>query len=184
MAHIQIIVGSTRPARSGRKVADWFVSQAEVPAGSTVEVIDLAEINLPMLDEPISAMQNKYSKEHTKEWSKIISKADGYVWVTAEYNHGAPASLKNAIDYLYHEWTYKPVAFVGYGGMGGTRAIEHLISTASELSMFPLKPRYHVLDVWASFNEDGSIKAEHIRGDASMMLAEVVKVANATQSLR
>ncbi|HPD99130.1 NAD(P)H-dependent oxidoreductase [Candidatus Saccharibacteria bacterium] len=184
MAHIQVIVGSTRPGRVGRNVADWFMSQAQIPAGSTVEIIDLADINLPMLDEPKSAMMDQYSKDHTKSWSQIISKADGYVWVTPEYNHGTSAVLKNAIDYLYKEWAYKPVAFVGYGGMGATRAIEHLVNIASELRMFPLKSRYHVLDVWAAFNNDGSIKPELVRGDASSLLSEVTKVSDATKSLR
>jgi NAD(P)H-dependent FMN reductase len=184
MAHIQVIIGSTRPGRSGRKIADWFLAQADVPAGSTVELIDLADINLPMLDEPMSAMMNQYSKDHTKEWSKIVNKADGYVWVTPEYNHGTSAALKNAIDYLYKEWTYKPVAFVGYGGMGATRAIESLVVTSSELSMFPLKSRYHVLDVWSAINEDGSVKPEHIRGNASALLSEVALVADATKGLR
>lgn len=184
MAHIQIIVGSTRPGRIGRKVADWFVSNADVPAGSTIEVVDLAEVNLPMLDEPKSAMMNQYSKDHTKKWAETVSKADGYVWVTPEYNHSTSAALKNAIDYLYKEWTYKPVAFVGYGGMGATRAIEHLVNVASELSMFPLKHRYHILDVWAAINKDGSLKPELIRGDASAVLAEVAKVAEATKLLR
>ncbi|MCU0667069.1 MAG: NAD(P)H-dependent oxidoreductase [Patescibacteria group bacterium] len=184
MAHIQVIVGSTRPGRVGRTVADWFLANAKVPAGSTAELVDLKDINLPLLDEPISAMNDKYSKDHTKEWSKTVSKADGFVWVTPEYNHGTSAALKNAIDYLYKEWTYKPVAFVGYGGMGGTRAIESLVVTASELSMFPLKSRYHVLDVWSAINEDGSIKPENIRGNATNLLAEVAKVADATKSLR
>jgi NAD(P)H-dependent FMN reductase len=184
MAHIQIVVGSTRPGRSGRKVAEWFLANAEVPAGSTLELIDLKDIDLPLLDEPISAMNNQYSKDHTKKWSEIISKADGYVWVTPEYNHGTSAALKNAIDYLYNEWRYKPVAFVGYGGMGGTRAIESLVVTSSELSMFPLKSRYHVLDVWSAINDDGTIKPELVRGNATALLEEVAKVAEATASLR
>ena len=184
MAHIQVIVGSTRPGRSGRKIADWFLANADAPAGSTIELIDLADINLPLLDEPISAMNNQYSKDHTKQWSDTVAKADGFVWVTPEYNHGTSAALKNAIDYLYKEWTYKPVAFVGYGGMGATRAIESLVVTASELSMFPLKSRYHVIDVWSAINDDGSVKPELIRGNASAVLAEVAKVADATNSLR
>lgn len=184
MAHIQIIVGSTRPGRVGRKITDWFVGQAQVPTGSTIEIIDLIDINLPMLDEPKSAMMNQYSKDHTKAWSETVSKADGFVFVTPEYNHGPSAALKNAIDFLYKEWKYKPVAFVGYGGMGATRAIEHLVGISSELSMFPLKSRYHVLDVWSAINEDGSLKPEHIRGDATALLAEVALVADATKSLR
>jgi NAD(P)H-dependent FMN reductase len=184
MAHIQVIVGSTRPGRVGRKVADWFVKQAEVPAGSTIEIIYLADINLPLLDEPISAMMNQYSKDHTKEWSSIISKADGYVFVTPEYNHGTSAALKNAIDYLYSEWGYKPVAFVGYGGMGATRAIESLVVSASELRMFPLKSRFHVLDVWSAIDEKGNIDPNLVRGDATALLQEVATVAEATKSLR
>jgi NAD(P)H-dependent FMN reductase len=184
MAHIQVIVGSTRPGRSGRKIADWFLQQAQVPAGTTVELIDLADINLPLLDEPMSAMMNQYSKDHTKEWSNIISKADGYVFVTPEYNHGVSGALKNAIDYLYHEWGYKPVAFVGYGGMGATRAIESLVVTSSELKMFPLKSRVHVIDVWSAVDADGNVDPALVRGDATELLKEVVTVAEATKSLR
>jgi NAD(P)H-dependent FMN reductase len=184
MAHIQVIVGSTRPGRVGRPVADWFISQAQIPDGVTLELIDINEVNLPLLDEPISAMNDKYSKDHTKEWSKTISKADGYIWVTPEYNHGVNGALKNAIDYLYKEWKYKPVSFVGYGGLGAARAIEHLVSTASELSMFPLKNRYHIIDVWSAFDEKGGIKPENIRGNANAVVSEVAKVADATKSLR
>lgn len=184
MAHIQIIVGSTRPSRVGRKVADYFVSQAQVPKDSTIEIIDLADINLPLLDEPVSAMNDQYSKDHTKEWSEIISRGDGYVWVTPEYNHGVNGALKNAIDYLYKEWKYKPVSFVGYGGLGAARSIEHLVGSASELSMFPLKTRYHVIDVWSAFDQDGTIKPENIKGNASAVLAEIAKVVDATKSLR
>lgn len=184
MAHIQIIVGSTRPTRVGRKIADWFVGQAEVPAGSTIEIIDLADINLPLLDEPMSAMTGQYSKDHTKAWSEIINKADGYVFVTPEYNHSTSGALKNAIDYLYTEWAYKPVAFVGYGGMGGTRAIEHLVGIASELKMFPLKSRVHILDVWSALDENDQVKPELARGNPSALLEEVATVAEATKSLR
>jgi NAD(P)H-dependent FMN reductase len=184
MAHIQVIVGSTRPGRVGNKVAEWFLAQADVPAGSTVEVIDLLDVDLPMLDEAMPAMYGQYANDHTKKWSAQISKADAYVWVTPEYNHAPSPALLNAINYLKQEWSYKPVAFVGYGGMGATRAIEHLVGVASELSMFALNPRYHVLDVWAAFNEDGSAKPELVRGDATKVLAEVAKVADATKSLR
>jgi NAD(P)H-dependent FMN reductase len=184
MAHIQVIVGSTRPGRVGRKIADWFLSQAQVPEGSTVEIVDLADINLPLLDEPVSAMWDQYSKDHTKAWAEIIAKADGFVFVTAEYNHGVPGALKNAIDYLYKEWAYKPVAFVGYGGMGATRSIEHLVGTASELRMFPLKSRVHVLDVWAALDDNDQVKPELARGDATALLQEVATVADATKNLR
>lgn len=182
MAHIQIIVGSTRPGRAGRKVADWYKNELKIPAGSTVEIVDLLDVNLPLLDEAMPAMYGQYANEHTIEWSKLISKADGYVWVAPEYNHAPSPALLNAIDYLQKEWAYKPVAFVGYGGVGAARAIEDLVSVASQLRMVPLSERVWINEPWANVSEDGHVTDP--KGDPSGQLAELVRWAEATKSLR
>jgi NAD(P)H-dependent FMN reductase len=184
MAHIQIIVGSTRPGRVGRKIADWYVKDLTLPADTTVEIVDLADINLPLLDEALPAMYGQYANDHTKNWAEIIGKADGYVWLTPEYNHTPAAALLNAISYLKNEWAYKPVAFAGYGGMGGTRAIEVLVSVSSELSMVALRERISILEPWASVSEDGVVSSDYVKGDKDGQIAELVKWANATKSLR
>ena len=184
MAHIQVIVGSTRPGRVGRKIADWYVKDLELPQGSTVEIVDLADVNLPFLDEAMPAMYGHYANEHTKKWAETISKADGFVWVTAEYNHAPPAPLLNALSYLNAEWKYKPVAFVGYGTMGGTRAIQTLVGSASELNMVAVRDRVSVMEPWSGVTEDGEVLPEYVKGDKNAQFAHLVTWAEGTKSLR
>ncbi len=125
MSKLNIIVGSTRPGRLGIAVANWFVERARSHGHFELELVDLAAVNLPMLDEPKHPSLREYEHVHTRAWSATVASADAFVFVTPEYNHGAPAPLVNAIDYLVHEWSYKPAAFVSYGGIsGGTRSAE------------------------------------------------------------
>ncbi len=184
MAKIKVIVGSTRPGRVGRKIADWYLNNLEVPAGSTVEIVDLADINLPLLDEAMPAMYGQYANDHTKKWAEIIGDADGFVFVTPEYNHAPSPSLLNAISYLSAEWKYKPVAFVGYGSLGGTRAIQVLVGSASELNMVAIRDRVSILEPWASVAEDGSISADFVKGDKNAQINSLITWADATKSLR
>ncbi len=126
---------------------------------TTFELIDLKEINLPLLDEPIPPLMGQYSRPHTKKWSKIIAEADGFIIVTPEYNFSIPAALKNAIDYLAAEWRYKPVAFVSYGvGAGGARAVEQLRSAVANLGMFDLREQVLVQDYLSQLDEHGIFK--------------------------
>jgi NAD(P)H-dependent FMN reductase len=127
MINVKIIIASTRPGRKGPAVAAWITERTKAHTEMKVEVLDLAEINLPLLDEPEHPRLQKYQHEHTKNWSAKIESGDAYIIVTPEYNFGYPATIKNALDFLYNEWTYKPVAFVSYGGIaGGTRAVQML----------------------------------------------------------
>jgi multimeric flavodoxin WrbA len=123
MITIGIIIGSTRPGRVAPQVANWFYKEARQSQAAHFELIDIRDFNLPLLDEDRPA---KVSKEHTKKWSATIDRLDGFVFVTAEHNNSFPASLKNAIDYLNSEWSYKPVAYVAYGF-----ALGHLCAAAS-----------------------------------------------------
>ena len=135
MTKIAIILGSTRPGRNGKQVADWVLAQAARRDDAEFELVDLADYALPHLDEPMSAMTGQYSNHHTRQWSEKIAQFDGYVFVTPEYNHSTSGVLKNAIDYLYAEWNNKAAALVGYGGVGGARAIEHLRLVLAELQV-------------------------------------------------
>jgi NAD(P)H-dependent FMN reductase len=126
MTKIAIIVGSTRPARAGTAVARWVHEIALRHGDADYELIDLKDVGLPALDEDLAPMLGRYSRPHTHRWSEQISPFDGYVFVTPEYNHGMPAALKNAIDFLYAEWNNKAAAFVSYGSEGGVRAVEQL----------------------------------------------------------
>jgi NAD(P)H-dependent FMN reductase len=118
---IGIIVGSNRPTRICRTVAEWVQTNMKHDA-LELELIDLAEINLPFLDEPEIPAHHRYTKDHTKSWSELISQYDGFVLVFPQYNWGYPAVLKNALDYLYDEWAHKPVSIMCYGGHGGFQA--------------------------------------------------------------
>jgi NAD(P)H-dependent FMN reductase len=137
MTRIAIITGSTRIHRRGKAVADWALTTARqvIPESVEVEQVDLAAFGLPVLDEPAPAMFGIVKHEHTKRWAEAIGSYDGYVFVTAEYNHGVPGALKNAIDYLFYEWNDKAVGFVSYGVNGGVRAVEQLRQVAAELKL-------------------------------------------------
>ncbi|WP_266205095.1 NADPH-dependent FMN reductase [Pontibacter kalidii] len=132
---IAVIIGSTRPGRNGEAVGKWVYEIASKRSDATFELIDLLEVNLPFLDEPNSPAMQKYTKQHTKDWSARIDPFDAFVLVTPEYNHGVPASLKNALDFLYKEWNNKAVGFVAYGNAGGARSVEHLRNIVAELQM-------------------------------------------------
>lgn len=140
MIRIAFITGSTRPGRRGSMVADWALEAArrhpDVITGDVeVEPVDLAHFDLPVLNESTPAMFGVYEHDHTRQWADCIAGFDGFVFVTAEYNHSIPGALKNAIDYLFAEWNDKAAGFVSYGVHGGTRAVEHLRQVLAELKV-------------------------------------------------
>ena len=135
MLKIGIILGSTRPGRNGEAVAKWVLEHTKARKDAEFELVDIADYNLPLLDEPVPPSMGKYSKEHTKRWSAKIAAFDAYVFVTPEYNHATSGALKNAIDFLYAEWNNKAAGFVAYGSAGGVRAVENLRLIAAELQM-------------------------------------------------
>jgi NAD(P)H-dependent FMN reductase len=141
---IAIILGSTRPGRNGEAVARWVYEIAKKRIDAEFEFVDIKDFNLPLLDEPIPPSQGQYSKEHTEVWSAKIDSFDGYVFVTAEYNHGIPGALKNGIDYLYKEWNNKAAGFVGYGSAGGVRAVEQLRLVMAELQVADVRAQVAV----------------------------------------
>ena len=123
---VRVIIASTRPVRVGPQIAAEVVKIMEQNPRLNVQVTDLKELNLPFLDEPEMPSRGNYVHEHTKNWSGLIKASDAVVIVTCEYNWGYPASLKNAIDYLYSEWRKKPILLVSYGAKGGPKASEQL----------------------------------------------------------
>ncbi|MCU7820177.1 NADPH-dependent FMN reductase [Kitasatospora sp. DSM 101779] len=135
MLKIGIILGSTRPNRNGEQVAKWVLDIASRRTDAEFELIDLRDHPLPHLDEPMPPSLGRYQNEHTRQWADEIASFDGFVIVTPEYNHGIPAVLKNALDFLYAEWNNKAVGYVSYGAVGGVRAVEQLRLVAGELQM-------------------------------------------------
>jgi NAD(P)H-dependent FMN reductase len=165
---LMIIIASTRPGRVGLPVGQWFAQQAEAQGDFVVQVVDLAALNLPFMDEPNHPRLRAYTQQHTKDWSAMVDAADAIVLVTPEYNHGYAAPLKNAIDYLMHEWMYKPVGLVSYGGVsGGLRAVQMLKPTLSALKMIPLTEAVPIPMVSAHFNEQGEFQATDQMNDAA-----------------
>ena len=135
MLRIAIIIGSTRPGRVGEAVGRWVHELASRRKDAAFELVDLAEQNLPLLDEPVPPSQGKYEKPHTKAWSALIDGFDAFVFVSPEYNHGISGALKNSIDFLYKEWNNKAAGFVSYGSAGGVRAVEHLRLVMAEVQV-------------------------------------------------
>lgn len=138
MSAVGVIIGSTRPGRVGAQVAEWVVARAALVAPVDVDLIDLAKVGLPFLDEVEEPSVQTYAHRHTQEWSSRVGALDAVVLVTPEYNSSFPAPLKNALDVLYREWRAKPVALVGYGNTSaGTRAVAALMPVVVALGMVP-----------------------------------------------
>lgn len=131
MNNLSMIVSSTRPQRVGAPVSSWVAQNLD--AGWNLTTLDLAEINLPFIDEDMPAGSGVYTRPHTLAWKAAIDASDAIIIVTPEYNGFFPAPLKNAIDYLFAEWEEKPIALVGYGFGGGQRATTALTQLLENL---------------------------------------------------
>lgn len=159
MPKIKIIVGSTRPGRFGIKAANWVLDIAKKRSDAEFELVDLKELDLPLLDESMPAAYGKYEHAHTKNFAKIIDDADGFVFVPAEYNHSVNAALTNAIAYVSAEWSFKPVTFVSYGAAaGGVRAVEHLRGLVANLNMYDLNESILLINYWTQLSEKGEFQ--------------------------
>jgi len=132
---IAIVLGSTRPGRQAEIVGRWVHEHASAREDAMFDVVDVAEYDLPHLDESMPPMMGIYEQPHTRAWAETIAAYDGYVFVTPEYNHSTSGALKNAIDFLFAEWNDKACGFVSYGVQGGQRAVEHLRLVAGELKL-------------------------------------------------
>lgn len=135
MLKIGIILGSTRPGRNGEVVARWVHDLAVKRGDAEYEVVDLKDFDLGNLDEPEHPATGNYLYERTKRWSAKVASLDAFIIVTPEYNNSYPGALKNALDFLYSEWTNKAAGFVGYGVDGAPRAISHLRHVLGLLSV-------------------------------------------------
>jgi NAD(P)H-dependent FMN reductase len=133
---LMIVVGSVRPGRVGLPIAEWVKAEAEKTGNFEIDFADLAELNLPFVDEPSHPILRQYTKQHTIDWSARVDAAEAFIFVTPEYNYSFSPALKNALDYLNKEWWRKPLGFVSYGGVsGGTRGVTHLMSVTSALGL-------------------------------------------------
>ncbi len=151
---IGIIVGSTRPGRFADKPAEWIAERAKATGEFDVEIVDLRDFPLPFFDEHASPAWAPSQAAGAKAWQDKIDSLDGFIITAAEYNRSPTGVLKNALDYAYNEWNNKPVGFVGYGGVGGARAVEQLRLIAVELQMAPVRNAVHI--VWADYAQIAS----------------------------
>jgi NAD(P)H-dependent FMN reductase len=184
---IAVIVGSTRAARVGHKPAEWIADIASQRDDMSVEVVDLREYPMPFFDEVASNAWAPSQNEVAQRWQRKVAEFDGYIFVSAEYNRGVPAVLKNALDYAYPEWNKKPAAFVGYGSVGAARAIEQLRLIAIELQMAPIRTGVHLqgadfMAVWKG--EKDIAELSYLRQNASDMLDQLVWWTHALRAAR
>jgi NAD(P)H-dependent FMN reductase len=186
VATLTVVIASTRPGRAGLPIGQWFIGRAREHGAFDVEVADLAELNLPFLDEPNHPRLRQYTKKHTLDWSAIVDASDAFVFVTPEYNYGYPATLKNAIDFLHYEWMYKPVGFVSYGGIAaGTRSVQQLKQVVTTLKMTPLFEAVNIPFHTQFMDDEGTVNANEVMEKASdAMLAELVRTEEALRPLR
>ncbi|PWG80246.1 NADPH-dependent FMN reductase [Pararcticibacter amylolyticus] len=186
MFNLKIINSTTRPGRKGPVIAAWIAETAKKHPEFNIELLDLGEINLPMMDEPSHPRLQKYEHQHTKDWSAKINEADAFIMVTAEYNFAFPAPLKNALDYLAHEWAYKPVGIVSYGGAsGGTRSAQMLKQVLTTLKMVPLVETVALPFYNQFLTQDDQFNPNEITAKAAEdMLNELVRWAEALKPLR
>ena len=186
MPRLMIIIASTRPGRVGLPVARWFIDRASRHGGFELDVVDLAELGLPLLDEPNHPRLRQYTRDHTRAWSTRVDAADAIVFVTAEYNYGYPAALKNAIDYLHHEWVYKALGFVSYGGVAaGTRSMLQLKQVAGSVKMVPVLEAVNIPFVRQFIGEDGELHPNDVMEEAAVaLLDELLRVDEALRPLR
>lgn len=144
LPHIGIVIGSTREGRFADKPAQWFHGMAGERNDLTAELLDLRDYPMPFFDEPLSPAWAPVKNEAAQRWAQKLATLDGLVVITAEYNHGPTAVLKNAFDYAYKEFARKPIGFVGYGGVGAARAVEQLRLVATEVQMAPVRNAVHI----------------------------------------
>jgi len=186
MPELNVIIASTRPGRMGPVIGKWFYEFAGSHGAFNVNLVDLAEVNLPLLDEPGHPRMQDYQHAHTQRWSALVDAADAFVIVTPEYNFGPPASLINALDYLYNEWNYKPVGFVSYGGMsGGVRSVQMTKQVVTTLKMVPIVEAVTIPMHWQQIDESGDFVPTEIHtASASEMLTELRRWTDALRLLR
>jgi NAD(P)H-dependent FMN reductase len=184
MLRVAIVTVSTHLGRSNQAVARWVYENANRRVDAEYDLVDIAHYNLPLFNEPMSPMSGPYTQEHIRRWADKIASFDAYVFVTPEYNHSISCALKNAIDYLYHEWNNKAAGFVSYGGSGGVRAVEHLRLVMSELQVADVREQV-MFSLLTDFEDFATFKpSPQHEMSVHAMLDQVIAWGSALKSLR
>lgn len=182
-----IIIGTTRSNRFGDKPAEWIAERARETGEFEVEILDLRDYTLPFFEEQASPAWVPSEAPGAKAWQDKIASLDAYIATAAEYNHAPTGVLKNALDYAYREWNNKPIGFVGYGGVGGARAIEQLRMIAVELEMAPIRNAVHIL--WTDYTQIASGEKkisdlEHLNQAADGVISQLAWWGKALKAAR
>lgn len=183
---IGIIISSTREQRFGEKAAKWIHELAAKRTDLQFEIVDLRDYPLPFF-EGISPFYAPVRDEVAKRWGAKMAELDGYLFVTAEYNRSITGVLKNALDWAYREYNRKPAAYLGYGGVGGARAVEHLRLISVELQMAPTRSGVHIGGADAMgliFQGKPFSEFPHLDATATTMLDELAWWAKALKTAR
>lgn len=185
MPVLKIIVASVRQGRVGDRVGAWVAAAARAHGAFEIEVLDLAEINLPLMNEPNHPRLAQYTQDATKAWSRSIDSADAFVLVMPEYNYSFTAPLKNALDYLLVEWQHKPVGLVSYGGVsGGLRAAQQVKQVVTTLSMMPIVEAVTIPMVATHLKDGVLVPTEVMTQSATAMFDALVRWEAALRTLR
>jgi NAD(P)H-dependent FMN reductase len=184
MLKIAIILGSTRPNRVGAIVAEWVHGITDKHTDAEFELVDVAKLDLPLLDEELPPVLGQYAKQHTLDWAAKVASFDAFVIVTPEYNHSVPAGLKNALDFVYAEWADKAAGFVSYGAAGGIRAVEHLRLIMAELQVATIRTQL-TLNSYTDFDNFYDFKPTGQHEETlNTVLDQVVSWGTALKSVR
>ena len=183
---LNIIIGSTRPGRGGAAVGHWLSEFAVGHGKFDVQLVDLADFNLPLLDEASHPVLQEYRHEHTRRWSASVDSADAYVFVTPEYDYFPPASLVNAVQVVMREWSHKPAGVVSYGGVsGGLRASQSLRQLITSVNVHPLPQVVPIPSFQQFIGDDGVFQpSAPISEGAAGMLDELFRWAVALKTMR
>jgi NAD(P)H-dependent FMN reductase len=187
MYKLKIISSTVRPGRKGPVVAQWIAEAAKIHGSFEVEVLDLGEINLPLMNEAVHPIMKQYEHEHSKQWSAKIDEADAFIFVTAEYDYSYPASLKNALEYLVHEWAYKPAGMVSYsiGPFAGVRAVSNLKPDLLSLKVVSLSEGVHIPSLNLFINEeDKFVPNEQLIAASTLMLNQLLRWTKGLKSIK
>lgn len=185
MPKLMIILGSVREGRAGKPIAEWVRATAEADGRFDIDFVDLADLQLPMMDEPNHPSMQQYTKDHTKAWSERVASADGFLFVFPEYNHSYAAPIKNALDYLVVEWRRKPVGFVNWGGnSGGTRAQAALRPVVMNLGMVMTLGNIEINMPWEQFEGGAFVPNEQQQTVLASQLDEIEALSGALKPLQ
>lgn len=178
---LMIINGSVREGRMSDHVQKWVLEILQPNIELDLDIADLKEINLPFFDEPIVPSMNKghYKNPAGRAWADRVEASDAFIMLTAEYNHGPTAVLKNAIDWVYDGWANKPVGFISYGGVaGGTRAVQQLKQNVLNVKLYPAHANIHIPVIWQAFDIEGRPRHHGLNDSLLHLISELKHLHN------